>query len=117
MQDFDRAVKGPGKMYQAELVSRYQQIATVGGRVILPFLTKGNGACLKFPIDNTIDREIMVQKIPTDNEEFIKEYGEDVELNTISILVKKKYLKIHEARRIMKKEHKSKRRRGEEDDD
>ena len=60
---------------------------------MLSFLTEANGVRLKFPIEHTTDHEIMIRKIPTDDEEFIKEYGEDVELNTISILVKKKYLK------------------------
>jgi len=48
-------------------------------------------------------RRRLANVIPMDDEEFIKQYGEDANLDTISILVKKAYLKMHEARRQMQK--------------
>ena len=48
----------------------------------------------------------MKRNIPRDDKDFIKQYGEDADANTIStisILIKRKYLKIHEARRTMAK--------------
>ena len=72
MKDFEQAVKGPEKLYQAELVSGYQQTATMGGRVMGSFLSKANGVRLPFPIVKEIDCELMARKIPTDDKEFIK---------------------------------------------
>ena len=66
-------------------------------------LTEANDVRLKFPVENAIDCEIIVRKIPTDDKELIKEYGEDVKLNMISILVNKRYLKIHKSCQIMSK--------------
>ena len=57
----------------------------------------------------------MAQKIPMDDEEFIKKYGEDAHLNTISIRTKKAFLKTREARRRMQKNPNINRRRGEND--
>ena len=65
--------------------------------VMLSVLTKANDVRLKFFIEKAIDHKIMARKIPTDDEESIKEYGEDVESGMIPILTKKKYLEIHEA--------------------
>ena len=103
VSDFERAVKRPEKTYQAELVSGYQQTATMGGRVLFSFLSKANGVRLHLPIEDAIDKEIMARKIPTDNEDFLKQHGEDAVLTEIPINAKKKYLKLHEARLRMKK--------------
>ena len=103
MHDFERAVKGPEKTYQAEKVMGYQQTATMGGRLLFTFLTKANGVRLHLPIEDAIDKEIIARKIPTDDEDFLKQHGEDAVLSEIAINIKKRYLKVHEARRRMEK--------------
>ena len=46
---------------------------------------------------------MISKKIPAENDDFIKEFGEDAVLEEISIRDKKKYLKLHEAQQSMKK--------------
>ena len=74
----------------------------MGGRALFTFLSKANGVCLHLPIEDAIDKESMARKIPSDNEDFIKQHGEDAVLSENPINAKKKFLKLHKARRRMK---------------
>ena len=58
--------------------------------------TKTNG------FEEVIDCKIRVQKILEDDK-FIKQYGEDADLEEISITSKMIFLKTHEARRLTRK--------------
>ena len=75
----------------------------MGGRVLFTFLSKANGIRLHLPIEEAIDKEITARKIPTDNEDFLKQHGKDAVLSELPINAKKKCLKLHEARQRMKK--------------
>ena len=50
-----------------------------------------------------IDCELRARRIPFDDEEFIQQYGEDVNLDEIPISSKKAFLKTHESRRLTRK--------------
>ncbi len=94
---FARDISKAPKSYKAETESGFEKTALMGGKVELRALKKGEGH------EPLVDAEITARNIPTDLREFIEEYGENVELNTVPYKDKKQYLKIHEAYRSVQK--------------
>ena len=93
IDDVAKCVKGEMKSYAAEEVSGFDPTALMGGKVKLVALKKGEGH------EPLVDEEMLARKIPTEMEEFVKDYGEDADLGTVPFLEKKGFLKLHEAKR------------------
>ena len=93
----EKSTKKVPKKYKPELISGYEQTANMGGRVSLRVLTQTN------VFKGVIDYESRAKKIQIVDHEFIKQYGEDVDLGKISITSKKVLLKTHKAHRLTRK--------------
>ena len=71
----------------------------MGGKVLLSMLTAKDG------YKDHVNAEIVAQKMQTEMSEFIKEYGEDSNLDDIGFTAKKNMLKLHEVTRNVEKNH------------
>ena len=97
--EFESSVKSAlNQTYKAEMEKGYELTAIMGGRVFLRILSKANG------LEDTIDQEMIARNIPSDMEELVEKHGKGNDrLKEVSIMDKKKLLKLDEARRVMKK--------------
>ena len=99
-EGFAKSVKKQGRVYAAELVTGFEQTALMGGKVKLAALKKSEGH------EPIVNDEMISRKITTEMDEFIAEYGEEVDLKTVPWLQKKAFLKLHEAKREVSKNDK-----------
>ena len=89
----------------------------MGGRVFFTFLSEANGIRLHLPIEETIDKDIMAQKIPTDNEYLLKQHGEDAVLSEIPINAQEEVLEVARSLSANKEEHEPDQRRDSKNDE
>ena len=92
-----RTVKKPLRTYEAEVESGYERTSFMGGKVELRALKKGDGH------ENLVNDELLARKIPSDLDDFVREYGENASLATVPFKEKKAFLKLHEAEAMEKK--------------
>ena len=96
--EFERSVKDAFTDIYVGINKRgYEQTVFMGGRVLIRILTRTNN------LERELDCEMIARKIPTDMKEFTEEYGlGNAVLKEMSILDKRKMLKLHEAQLLAK---------------